>query len=175
MSNIRKSDFYYGSLLSVFINNGIAPAIIEAGDERRIYSVTTDRGEYEIYTKYVSKPAEGKNKHKRRWAFSFSQDELQAIEQYQNNGKNYVFALICGVHEEMQNSEIAVLSLEEVKDCLGLGFKRPSYCITVKTVKNQKGLRVYGTGQSDQLHGRDNPLHVKRGTLPIIGDELAVS
>jgi len=162
-------------LLSVFINNGIAPAIIEAGDERRIYSVTTNQGEYEIYTKYVSMPAKRKDEGNKMWTFSFSSKELQTIEKYQNNGKNHVFALICGVHEKMQNSEIAVLTLEEVKDCLDPSLKRKNHRIVVRVGKRQRNLRVYGTGRADQLNGKDNTLQIRRGALPIIEKELVSS
>lgn len=176
MTKIRKADFYYGSLLSVFINDGIAPAIVEPGESRRIYSITIDQGEYGIYTKYASMPGKRKNKHIKIWSFSFSAEELERIKQYQDNGKNYLFAFICGAHDKMQNSEIAVLTLEQAKDCLDLDFKRESYRITVKAIKGERGLRVYGTGRADQLNGKDNTLRIKRGALPIlIKEELAVS
>lgn len=175
MTKIRKADFYYGSLLSFFINNGIAPAIVEPGESRRIYSVTTDQEEYEIYTKYASMPGKRKNEHIKIWTYSFSGEELERVKQCQKNGDKYLFAFICGAHDKMQNSEIAVLTLEQAKDCLGLDFKRESYRITVKAVKGGQGLRVYGTGRTDQLNGKDNTLRIKRGALPMIEEELAVS
>jgi len=174
MTKIRKADFYYGSLLSVFINNGIAPAIVEPGENRRIYSVTTDQGEYEIYTKYASMPAKRKNEHIKIWTFSFSAEEVERIKQYRDNGKKCVFAFICGAHDKMQNSEIAVLTLEQAKDCLDLDFKRDSHRITVKAIKGLQGLRVYGTGRSDQLNGKDNTLRIRRVALPMIEEEFAV-
>ena len=45
MGAVRKADFYFGSMLSCLINNGLAPAIIEPGDSRRIYKLTTDNGD----------------------------------------------------------------------------------------------------------------------------------
>ncbi|WP_026801329.1 hypothetical protein [Pontibacillus halophilus] len=168
MTTIRKADFYYGSLLSVFINNGMAPAIVEPGENRRIYSVTTDNGEYEIYTKYVSSPGSRKNNHTKTWTFSFSTEEMERIKQYQDNGKKYTFAFVCGQHNKMQDSEIAILTLEQAKDCLDIGFQRESHRITVKAVKGKNGLRVYGTGRADKLEGKDNTLRIKRVTLPMI-------
>ena len=121
MSTIRKADFYYGSLLSVLINNGVAPAIVSPGEEnRRIYSMTTDEATYEIYTKYASSPSSRMNTNAKLWSFSFSNDEIEMIKQYENNGKKYLFALICGDHDKMQDSEIAVLSLSQAKDCLDI-------------------------------------------------------
>ena len=51
MSILRKADFYYGAMLSCLINNGLAPMIIEPGDSRRIYSLTTNNDDYKIYAK----------------------------------------------------------------------------------------------------------------------------
>jgi len=174
MTTIRKADFYYGSLLSVFINNGMAPAIVEPGENRRIYSVTTDQGEYEIYTKYVSTPGTRKNNHTRTWTFSFSTEELERIKQYQDNGSKYAFAFVCGQHNKMQNSEIAILTLEQAKDCLDIGFQRENHRITIKSVKGKQGLRVYGTGRADQLNGKDNTLRIKRVTLPLIEEGVTI-
>ncbi len=168
MTTIRKADFYYGSLLSVFINNGMAPAIVEPGENRRIYSVTTDEGEYEIYTKYASMPGKRKNKHTKIWTFSFSTEEMERIKQYRDNGKKYAFAFVCGQHNKMQDSEIAILTLEQAQDCLDIDFQRENHRITVKAIKGRRGLGVYGTGRADQLNGKDNTLRIKRDALPMI-------
>lgn len=166
MSTIRKADFYYGSLLSVLINNGVAPAIVSPGENRRIYSMTTDEATYEIYTKYASSPSSRMNTSARLWSFSFSNDEIEMIKEYENNGKKYLFALICGDHERMQNSEIAVLTLSQAKNCLDIAHRRESHRITVKKERGRRGLGVYGTGRSDMLNGRDNTLRIARAALP---------
>lgn len=167
VSMVCKADFYYGSLLSVLINRGMAPAIFERGDSRMIYSVTIDKGEYLIYTKYASSPAKKKNGSSKLWTFSFSADEVETIKTYQDNGKEHLFCFICGEHTKMQDSEIAVLSLEQVKDCLDVGFKRDSHRITIKCEKRAHGLKAYGTGRADLLNGYDNTLRIPRDFSPL--------
>ncbi len=46
---LAKADFYYGALSSQLTNNNFAPAIIEPGDSRCIYSIEND---FKIYEKY---------------------------------------------------------------------------------------------------------------------------
>ncbi len=164
MSSVCKADFYYGSLLSVLINNGIAPAIVEPGDSRRIYSITTDNGEYQIYTKYVSNSTKRRNNHARLWQFVFSNDEIEVIKNYKDNGKKFIFALICG-QEKFQDSEISILSLDEMKDCLGIEYDYETYRITVKAEKGVHGLKIYGSGRADILNEKDNTIRVPRDLI----------
>ncbi|QRG65971.1 hypothetical protein [Brevibacillus choshinensis] len=164
MSIVRKADFYFGSMLSGLINNGLAPAIIEPGESRRIYSVSTDKGDYQIYSKYVSAPLKRQNKDTQLWQFAFSHDEIEFLKNFRKNGRKLCFALICG-QEKLQDSEIAILSFEEAKDCLDLHYKRESYRITIKSEKGIHGLKAYGTGRSDILDGKDNTIRIRRDIL----------
>ena len=87
MGAVRKADFYFGSMLSCLINNGLAPAIIEPGDSRRIYKLSTDNGDYQLYAKYVSSPSRRQKKDAQLWQFIFSPDEVKYIRNYQDNGQ----------------------------------------------------------------------------------------
>lgn len=62
---LPKADFYFGSLLTRLVNSGFAPAIIEEGEKRRIYSLANDFGDYTVYAKYASKPDGDKAEIKR--------------------------------------------------------------------------------------------------------------
>jgi len=164
MGAVRKADFYYGSMLSCFINNGLAPAIIEPGDSRRIYKMTTDNGDYQIYAKYVSSPLRRQKKDAQLWQFIFSPDEVEYFRKYKENGTKLYFVLICGC-DKLQDSEIAILSLDEVKDCLDIDYDRESYRITIKWEKGIHGLKAYGTGRADILDGKDNTIRISRDML----------
>jgi len=161
MGAVRKADFYYGSMLSCFINNGLAPAIIEPGDSRRIYKLTTDSGDYQLYAKYVSSPLRRQKKDAQLWQFNFNPEEVKYIRNYKENGLKLYFILICG-QKKLQNSEIAILSLEEAKDCLDVDYERERYRITIKWEKGIHGLKAYGTGRADILNGRDNTIRISR-------------
>lgn len=161
MGAVRKADFYYGSLLSCFVNNGLAPAIIEPGDSRRIYKIATNKGDFQIYAKYVSAPIKRQRTDVQLWQFIFSPDEVEFIRKHEDTNHTLFFVLICG-QERMQDSEIAILTLNETKDCLDVNYDRESYRITIKYEKGTHGLKAYGTGRADLLEGRDNTIRVSR-------------
>ena len=163
MCKAHKSDFYYGSFLSQLINNGKTPAIVESEDRRSIYSLTTDKGNYTIYSKYVSTPRGRDNSC--LWNFIFTKDEVEAIKHYKDNGRKFLFALICG-KKRLQESEFAVLTLDEARDCLGFNYTTDTYRLTIKYEKRRKGLGLYGTSRSDRNHdGSDNTLRISREVL----------
>ncbi|SFP36910.1 hypothetical protein [Salibacterium halotolerans] len=167
MSTIRKADFYYGSLLSVLVNNEVAPAIVHPSDDpRRIYSVTTNNGDFEIYSKYVTEPGDRQKNNSKLWNFNFSKEEVQSINQYKSEDKTVLFALLCGQHHKLQDSEIAVLTLEQAKDCLDSAYLRENHRIAVKTEHNKPDLRVYGTGRSDE-----NRIRIKRFDFSLLKRE----
>lgn len=164
MGVLSKADFYYGALLSGLINSGFAPAIIEQADNRRLYSITANTGDYMIYAKYASEPLARKNKEVQLWQFVFVQDEIEIIRQFLESNKRYYFALICG-KKEFKGSEIALLSLQDVQDCLDYNYVRDSYRITIRSEKGKHGLRAYGTGRADKLNGVDNTIRLSRDIL----------
>ncbi len=164
MGVVRKADFYFGSMLSCFINNGLAPAIIEPGESRRIYKMTTNNGDYQIYAKYVSAPIRRQKLDVQLWQFIFSPDEVDFIRQFREDTTKLFFVLICG-RTRLQDSEIAILSLDEVRDCLDVDYSRDSYRITIKWEKAIHGLKAYGTGRADILDGRENTIRISRDML----------
>ena len=173
MGYVRKADFYYGAMLSGLVNNGIAPAIIEPGDSRRIYSLTTNSGNYRIYAKFVSTPTKRQKADTQLWQFTFSPKEIQYIRDYREDNHKIYFAFICG-QQDLQNSEIAFMSLEEVVDCLDIYYERSNYHITIRYVKNSHGLRAHGTGRADILDGQDNTIRIHRNYISLFTDELAL-
>lgn len=57
------SDFYFGALLSRLIQTGFAPAIFESGNNRRIYSLTNNYGDYKLYAKHLANPVSTTKKY----------------------------------------------------------------------------------------------------------------
>lgn len=162
MANVNKADFYYGAMLSVMITRGVQkPALFEESDNKRIYTFYTDKGDYQMYMKYVSAPLKRKRANIQLWQFSFTPDEIKVIESTQDNGKKTLFGLICA-KEKLNDTEIVVLNLEQAKLCLGLDIPRESYRITVKYEKGAHGLRVYGSGLADRINFIDNTIPISR-------------
>ncbi|MFH7819164.1 hypothetical protein [Neobacillus thermocopriae] len=149
---LAKADFYYGAFLSRLINSGFAPAIIEKGENRRIYDLSTNFGDFIVYTKYLSKQAN--NGQDKLWHFTFSLDEMNRI--LQDDTIN-MFAFICGV-KELVDSEIVILSREQFKQCIGIDFIGDTHRISVKSEKRTWNYLVYGTG----VDVKDNPLRVTK-------------
>lgn len=149
---LAKADFYYGAFLSKLINSGIVPAIIEKSDNRRIYKLETDFGNYIVYTKYLSKPSN--NRQDKLWHFSFNLDELNKILQVESIN---MFAFICGV-KDLVDSEVVILSREQFKQCIGMDFMVDNRRISVKSEKGSRIFWVYGTG----LELKENPLKVTK-------------
>lgn len=111
-----------------------------------------------------------KEKDAQLWQFTFLPDEVKFIREYKEVNKKLYFALICG-QEMLQDSEIALLSLDEVKECLDVDYDRDSYRITVKREKGIHGLKVYGTGRADILDEKDNTIRIPRGILTFFTDK----
>jgi len=49
MSEIKMCDYYYGAVLSNLFNHNVAPALIENGDKRRVFSFTTNNTEFTLF------------------------------------------------------------------------------------------------------------------------------
>jgi len=165
VGKLSKADFYYGALLSNLINSGFLPAIFERGENRRIYTFSNDSGDYMIFAKYVSEPSKRQKKNVQVWQFNFSQEEIEKIRSYENIKHQHYFALICG-KEELKDSEIALLSLTDIKECLDIEYYRPSYRVTIKFEKGRHGLGAYGTGRVDKTeNGQDNTIRLPRDII----------
>ncbi|ASS69287.1 hypothetical protein NYE70_22095 [Paenibacillus sp. FSL R5-0407] len=170
MGVLSKADFYYGALLSGLINSGFAPAIIEQAENRRLYNITANTGDFMIYSKYASEPLARQKKDVQLWQFVFVQDEIEMIRNFTENNKKYYFALICG-KKEFKGSEVALLSLSDVRDCLDYDYTRDTYRITIRAEKGKHGLGAYGTGRADKLDGNDNTIRVPRDILTVFHKE----
>lgn len=148
------------------LSNGVRPALFEENEDRRIYSFTTNKGDYLLYMKYVSAPTKRENKEVQLWQFNFSEDEVQKIKELEEKerGKELLFAFICG-KQELKESEIVILNFYEIVDCLGLKNNTKmseSYRISIRYEKNAKALRVYGNGRDEKVNGKDNTLKIER-------------
>lgn len=165
MCKLNVSDFYYGAFLSALLNaSGSRPVLFDESGSRRIYRLETDNGgESYVYAKFVTqKSADGKNRW--RWTFSFSDAEVQRIQELYSSNGNVKLALICA-KEGFVDSELAMVGYHAAMDCLGVDKGVKNYRITMKTMDNQHGLRMYGSGRSDKVNGKDNTLVVTRKAL----------
>ncbi len=157
--SICKADFYYGAFLSVLVNNGINPAIVENGPKRNIYAIATDKGDYKIYTKYVV----NKDPKDTLWNVMFSTAEIQEINALTSKEK-LMFAFICAFKKvKSNNTEIALLNVDEIKECIDLNCKINSHFrISIRKIKHSPNLWVYGTHRACKRSGKDNTIKIPR-------------
>lgn len=166
MGALRKADFYYGSLLSVLINGGIAPALFEKDNEnRQIYNISTNKGEYMMYVKFHTSPTGTKDYN---WSFVFTDNEIAEIKNLKNEKKQLIFAFICCQKEiASSNQEIAIVYWDEFIQCLDINkevFKnRPR--LSIKLIKRARAFRIYGSRKADMLEEKDNTLKIERNRL----------
>lgn len=151
---LAKADFYYGALLSQLVNSGFAPAIIEKGESRRIYSIANDYDDFNVYAKYVAKPTSN-YKNSKKWDFNFNVEEVQAIL---NDRTINIYGFICGI-DKLKDSEIALLSKEQLNECFGKEYSSPNRRVTVRIDKKGSwNFTVYGTG----LELKENSIKITR-------------
>lgn len=165
MCKLNVSDFYFGAFLSALLNASRSrPVLFDETGSRRIYRLETDNaGESYVYAKFVTqKNADGKKRW--RWTFNFSDAEVLRIQELYRPSNNVKLALICA-KDGFAGSELAVVDYREAMDCLGVDKGVKNYRITIKTMDNQHGLRMYGSGRSDKINGKDNTLVVTRTAL----------
>lgn len=72
--------------------------------------------------------------------------------------------LIC-VKDGFIDSELAIISYEDAMACLGVDTGVKAYRINIKAYNKKHGLRMYGSGRSDKLNGKDNTIKVTRQEL----------
>lgn len=148
-----KADFYFGALLSQLVNSGFAPAIIDQGEARRVYEIVNDVADFKVYAKYISKPV-NRDTENRRWDFTFSLEEVQAI--LKDDSMN-MFAFLCGI-DGLRDSELCFLTKKQLQECFGLDYSSPTRRIAICTDKGSRSFTVYGTA----LERTKNPLKITR-------------
>ena len=152
MSKIKVSDFYYGAVLSMLFNRHISPALVESDDDRQVYDLTTNKGNYRLYIKYRKDKQKNKNTSYNSWQFAFSENEIDELKSYIKQNINFAMALVCGV-KALGDSEIAVLDSKQIEEIIGLGKKS----ISLSKKKNEKAYRVsLGGGRDDAMQIKTN-------------------
>jgi len=77
---------------------------------------------------------------------------------------NVKVVLIC-VKPGFTDSELAIVGYEDAMDCLGVEIGTKSPRINIKAYSKKHGLRMYGSGRSDKLNGKDNTIKITRNEL----------
>jgi hypothetical protein len=135
VSSLNLSDFYYGSVLSMLINKGLNPILIENSDERRIYRIDINEGSFIIFLKY-RKINKTKKKDYMSWNFNFTKEDIEKINEFKKD-KNFKIALIL-VSDDIKNSELAILDVENIEELMKMN--KTNFTITRK--KRERAFRI---------------------------------
>lgn len=166
MGALKKADFYYGSLLSVLINGGIAPALFEKDNEnRQIYNFSTNNDNYLMYAKFHTSPTGTSDFN---WSFVITDKELQEIKNIKEKKERLIFAFICCQKKlNDRNQEIAIVHWDEFIQCVDIDRSdyKSTQRLSIKLVKGARSFRIYGSKKSDLLEGKDNTLRIERNRL----------
>lgn len=135
MSFLNLSDFYYGSVLSMLINKGLNPILIENSDDRRIYRIDINEGSFVVFLKY-RKISDTKKEDYKSWNFNFTKEDIERINEYRKD-KNFKICLIL-ISDDMKNSELAILDDGDIEKLLKMN--KLSFTITRK--KREKAFRI---------------------------------
>lgn len=166
MGALKKADFYYGALLSVLINGGIAPALFEKKHEKRqIYNFSTNKDNYLMYAKFHTSPTGTKDFN---WSFVFTEKELVEIQRLRDRDESLIFAFICCQKKlNAQNQEIAIVHWDEFIECVDIEKEaiKGTQRLSVKLIKGARTFRIYGSKKSDMLEQKDNTIRIDRNRL----------
>ena len=165
MCKLNVGDFFYGAFLSALLKKpGSRPVLLDSTDSRRIYRLETNNmSDCYVFAKFTTE-RKLKDTQRHHWIFNFSEAEVQTIRELFEKYKNVRLALI-GATNTLAESELAFIDYQEAKDVLGIDTGVKTYRINIKTVGGQHGLRMYGSGRSDKLNGKDNTVVVTRKAL----------
>ena len=163
---LKTTDFYYGAFLSVLLNYANKkPSLFDKTDSRRIYRITTENSkkDYMIFTKAVN---EQKNKANtfHHWIFNFTNDEIITLQKLHNEYGNVKVSLICFT-DELKDGEVALIDYDQAMECMGVTKNIVPYRLNIKAVGGKHGLKMYGSGRSDKLDGKDNTISLQRNAL----------
>ena len=154
MATIKVADFYYGSVISMLLNNGIKPVLIEGNDDRQIYDFTTNQVSSRLFVKYRADKQPTTTENYNSWMFSFTQSDLDELHQFIDVGIKLVLALVCG-SKNLSDSELALLDNDDVKQILDKGKSS----ITISRCKGERKYRIsVGGGRSKSMRINCNRL-----------------
>lgn len=154
MAKLREADFYYGSVLSALLNNGIRPMLIEGGTDRQVYDFTTNHENFRLFVKYRSAPIDTKTEDYFSWQFNFSDSDISEITGYLNSGINLSLGLVCG-ETPLHQSQYAAIPKDVLEELLEQG----KTSLTISIRKGEHSFRISVGG------GRDNAVKVKANAL----------
>jgi hypothetical protein len=125
VARYNKMDLYYGAFLYALASNlnGCVNKLFlvekDGESSHRRFQISTNNGDYEVYCKYSTAPANSKNDY--TWKFPFTKNETDELKTIIDEEKNLTLALICVSKEKDGKTpkiqEIAIVNKEDTLKC----------------------------------------------------------
>lgn len=142
---IREADYHHGAFTTFLVNNGFKLSWFETKETRRSYKVSKDGKDYLIYSKFASSPSStNENRKSITWSFSFSDEEIKKIKEYQTFDSTCLIALTAH-YGGADGGELILLTVSEFLKVIGGSWNVKSGRVSIMK-EYRKQLRVYGTG-----------------------------
>lgn len=139
MSKLHQYDFYYGAILNTIIsqNPDACPTLLEIGEEKSVYKVTTNSSEKDIivFCKYNT-VKDNKSDNYKSWTFAFSDTDKDCIKKYHDKKYPVLIFFLCK-EQNLYHSEIVICTYNEF---IGISYKKS---ITIGKEKNKKYFLLY--------------------------------
>ena len=152
MGKINKMDYYYGAFIYYLISNKAEqPTLFDSVDNSKIINFTQKNKDYNAYLKYVSTCKESKvaGREQTSWQITFTATENTYIRtKFKKDTYKNIVVLVCA-KPKLQDTCVAILSLDDALECLGDDNVNNQRTINVKYKKGAWYLECYGTAVPD--------------------------
>lgn len=169
MSKLHQYDFYYGAILNTIIsqNPDACPTLLEIGEEKSVYKVTTNSSEKDIivFCKYAT-VKDNKSDNYKSWTFAFSDTDKDCIKKYHDKKYPVLIFFLCK-EQNLYHSEIVICTYNEF---IGVSYKKG---ITIGKEKNKKYFLLYteNRGRKDATHIKSNRIEMHLNC--ILADDIS--
>lgn len=156
MSKLHQYDFFYGAILNTIIsqNPDACPTLLEIGEEKSVYKVTTNSSEKDIivFCKYAT-VKDNKSDNYKSWTFAFSDMDKDCIKKYYDKKYPVLIFFLCK-EQNLYHSEIVICTYREF---IEVSYKKG---ITIGKEKNKKYFLLYTDTKE-----RKNAKHIKSNRI----------
>ena len=169
MAKLHQYDFYYGAILNTIIsqNPDACPTLLEIGEEKSVYKVTTNSSEKDIiiFCKYAT-VKNNKSDNYKSWTFAFSDTDKDCIKKYHDKKYPVLISFLCK-EQNLYYSEIVICTYNEF---INVSYKKG---ITIGKEKNKKYFLLYteNRGRKDATHIKSNRIEMHLNC--ILADDIS--
>ena len=139
-------------LTTVLKASKTVPMLFDTLNEIKRVVFDTDIGDFNVYVKYSTKPYKGwdykmaRKKRRTYWNITFTGDEYSYLtNSFEDSDRINLVAIVC-TNKNLTYNKIAILTLDETKECLRKRTKGGQHRITVSQTGKKHNFDCFGVG-----------------------------